>query len=137
MEAVLQNVLVFLLAAVVAVPLAKRLKLGAVLGYLLAGLVVGPWGLHLILDPEVILHFAEFGVVLLLFLIGLELNPQRLWDMCRTIVGAGLSQLAMTAVPLLVLALAAGLASGSALVTGYVLALSSTPFAMQILQERH
>ena len=132
----MQNVLVFLIAAVAVVPLAKRLRLGAVLGYLLAGLVIGPWGLRLILDAQVILHFAEFGVVLLLFLIGLELNPRRLWDMRRAIIGAGLSQLLMTAVPLLMLAFAAGMATGSALVTGYVLALSSTPFAMQILQER-
>ena len=137
MEAVLQNVLVFLIAAVAVVPLAKRLRLGAVLGYLLAGLLIGPWGLRLILDGEVILHFAEFGVVLLLFLIGLELNPRRLWDMRRAIVGAGLSQLLLSALPLVGLALVAGMGTGSALVTGYVLALSSTPFAMQILQERH
>ncbi|MCC6710723.1 MAG: cation:proton antiporter [Gammaproteobacteria bacterium] len=137
MEAVLQNVLVFLAAAVAVVPLAKRLRLGAVLGYLLAGLVIGPFGLRLILDAEVILHFAEFGVVLLLFLIGLELNPRRLWDMRRAIIGAGLSQLLMTAVPLLALAWLIGLAGGTAWVIGYVLALSSTPFAMQILQERH
>ncbi|MBK8957421.1 MAG: cation:proton antiporter [Proteobacteria bacterium] len=136
MEAVLQNVLVFLIAAVAVVPLAKRLRLGAVLGYLLAGLVIGPFGLRLILDAEVILHFAEFGVVLLLFLIGLELNPRRLWDMRRAIVGAGLSQLAMTAVPLLALAVLMGMAAGTAGVIGYVLALSSTPFAMQILEER-
>jgi glutathione-regulated potassium-efflux system ancillary protein KefC len=135
-EAVLQNVLVFLIAAVAVVPLAKRLRLGAVLGYLLAGLVIGPFGLRLILDAEVILHFAEFGVVLLLFLIGLELNPRRLWDMRRAIVGAGLSQLAMTAVPLLALAVLMGMAAGTAGVIGYVLALSSTPFAMQILEER-
>ena len=136
METVLHNVLVFLIAAVAVVPLAKRLRLGAVLGYLIAGLLIGPWGLRLILDAEVILHLAEFGVVLLLFLIGLELNPRRLWDMRRAIIGAGLSQLLMTAVPLLALALLAGMTTGSALVTGYVLALSSTPFAMQILHER-
>jgi len=135
-EAVLHNVLVFLIAAVAVVPLAKRLRLGAVLGYLLAGLMIGPWGLRLILDADVILHFAEFGVVLLLFLIGLELNPRRLWDMRRAIIGAGLSQLLMTAVPLAILAYAAAMTTGSALVTGYVLALSSTPFALQILQER-
>ncbi|MBX9606666.1 MAG: cation:proton antiporter [Gammaproteobacteria bacterium] len=116
--------------------MAKRLRLGAVLGYLLAGLLIGPWGLRLILDAEVILHFAEFGVVLLLFLIGLELNPRRLWDMRRAIVGAGLSQLVMTVAPLLALAILAGMTTGSALVTACVLALSSTPFALQILHER-
>ena len=136
METVLHNVLVFLIAAVAVVPLAKRLRLGAVLGYLVAGLLIGPWGLRLILDAEVILHFAEFGVVLLLFLIGLELNGRRLWDMRRAIVGAGLSQLLLTALPLWALALLAGMTTGGALVTAYVLALSSTPFVMQILHER-
>ena len=136
METVLHNVLVFLIAAVAVVPLAKRLRLGAVLGYLLAGLLIGPWGLRLILDAEVILHFAEFGVVLLLFLIGLELNGRRLWDMRRAIIGAGLSQLLLTALPLWALALLAGMTTGGALVTAYVLALSSTPFVMQILHER-
>ncbi len=137
MEAVLTNALVFLLAAVLAVPLAKRLRLGAVLGYLLAGLVIGPFALGLVLDAEVILHFAEFGIVLLLFLIGLELNPQRLWDMRRAIIGAGLSQLLMSALPLAALAWAVAMPTSSALVTGYVFALSSTPFAMQILKDRH
>ncbi|MBX9604833.1 MAG: monovalent cation:proton antiporter-2 (CPA2) family protein [Gammaproteobacteria bacterium] len=137
MEAALQNVLIFLIAAVAVVPLAKRLRLGTVLGYLLAGLLIGPWGLKLILDAEVILHFAEFGVVLLLFLIGLELNPRRLWDMRRAILGAGASQLLVSALPLAGLALLAGLGAGSALVVGYVLALSSTPFALQIIAERH
>ena len=74
----LQSALVYLLAAVVSVPIAQRLGLGSVLGYLLAGMVIGPWGLSLIQDVESVLHFAEFGVVMLLFLIGLEMNPTRL-----------------------------------------------------------
>ncbi len=78
-HALLINAVTYLGAAVVAVPLAKRLGLGSVLGYLLAGIAIGPWGLSLIANVEDILHFAEFGVVLLLFLIGLELNPKRLW----------------------------------------------------------
>lgn len=77
----LQTSVVFLSAAVVAVPLAQRSGLGSVLGYLLAGVAIGPWGLGLISDVDAILHFAELGVVLLLFLIGLELNPKKLWQM--------------------------------------------------------
>ena len=83
------NALVYLVAAVVAVPIAKRLGLGAVLGYLLAGMAIGPWGLRLIDRVEDILHFSEFGVVLLLFLIGLELDPKRLWSMRKPIFGWG------------------------------------------------
>ncbi|MGH8808898.1 MAG: cation:proton antiporter, partial [Noviherbaspirillum sp.] len=80
-NALLFNALIYLAAAVVAVPLAKRLGLGAVLGYLMAGIAIGPWGLSLISGVEDILHFSEFGVVLLLFLIGLELEPKRLWSL--------------------------------------------------------
>ncbi len=84
---------IFLAAAVIAVPIAKRLGLGSVLGYLTAGAVIGPWALGLITDVESILHFAEFGVVLLLFLIGLELRPRRLWSMRRAVFGWGSVQL--------------------------------------------
>ena len=87
--ALFEQALIFLLAAVVAVPLAKRFGLGSVLGYLLAGVVVGPWVLDLSHDEEEILHFAEFGVVLLLFVIGLELQPSRLWRMRRSVFGLG------------------------------------------------
>ena len=118
MECVWHKVLVFLIAAGAVVPLTKRFRLRAVLGYLLAGLLIGAWGLRLILDAEVIVHFAEFGAVLPLFLMGLELNPRRLRDMRRVNLGAGLAQLLMTASSLL------------------ALALSSTPFALQILRER-
>ena len=136
MNAMLVNVLVFLVAAVAVVPLAKRLRLGSVLGYLIAGLIIGPWGLRVIPDAEVVLHFAEFGVVLLLFLIGLELKPQRLWELRRSIVGAGLSQLVVTALVLGLLAFAIGERASSALLIGLVLALSSTAFALQIMTER-
>ena len=77
----LTDALVYLAAAVLCVPLAKRLGLGAVLGYLIAGVAIGPWGLRLVDDVESILHFSEFGVVLMLFVIGLELEAQRLWAM--------------------------------------------------------
>ena len=88
-QSLLFNALVYLAAAVVAVPLAKRLGLGSVLGYLLAGMAIGPWGLRLISGVEDILGFSEFGVVLLLFLIGLELEPKRLWALRRPIFGWG------------------------------------------------
>ena len=136
MEVILGGVMVFLLAAVVIVPIAKRLRLGSVLGYLLAGLAIGPWGLSIIPDGDVILHFAEFGVVLLLFLIGLELKPARLWELRRAILGAGVSQLVASALVLAAFAYAFGLGLRSAVVVGLVLALSSTAFVLQLLEER-
>ena len=86
----LQGAVVFLCAAVLAVPLAKRLQLGAVLGYLLAGVLIGPSVLGLIGDPESVSHLSEMGVVLLLFIIGLELSPKRLWVMRQAVFGVGL-----------------------------------------------
>lgn len=136
MNTILTNVVVFLVAAVAVVPLAKRLRLGSVLGYLIAGLLIGPSVFGIIPDADVILHFAEFGVVLLLFLIGLELKPRRLWELRRSILGAGMSQLIASAVALGLLALALGATVQSALVIGLVLALSSTAFALQIMAER-
>src|SRR6058998_1822219 len=92
----LQQALVYLAAGVIAVPLCKRLGLGAVLGYLVAGMAIGPWGLRLIADPQTALGFAEFGVVLLLFLVGLELNAQRVWALRRSIFGLGSAQVLAT-----------------------------------------
>ncbi|HEV3010308.1 MAG TPA: cation:proton antiporter, partial [Burkholderiales bacterium] len=83
----LEQALIYLAAGVIAVPLFKKAGLGSVLGYLAAGMVIGPWGLRLIGHPETVLHFAEFGVVLLLFLIGLELDPRRLWALRRPFFG--------------------------------------------------
>ncbi|MET0855175.1 MAG: cation:proton antiporter, partial [Telluria sp.] len=91
-HSLLTNAVVYLAAAVVAVPIAKRFGMGAVLGYLLAGVIIGPWGLRLITEVEDILHFSEFGVVLLLFIIGLELEPDRRWSMRRPIFGWGGAQ---------------------------------------------
>ncbi len=133
----LVNVAIYLGAAVIAVPLFARLGLGAVLGYLVAGVVIGPWVLGLIDDSGDILHFAEFGVVLLLFLIGLELNPTRLWAMRRTIFGLGGAQVALSSL-LLYLALAAfGLEWRWAVVGALGLSLSSTAIALQTLKERN
>ncbi|WBA11910.1 glutathione-regulated potassium-efflux system protein KefB [Salinivibrio kushneri] len=127
---------VFLLAAVIAVPLAQRLGMGSVLGYLLAGIVIGPWGLGLVRDVDAILHFAEFGVVLLLFLIGLELNPKKLLQMRRPIIGLGGSQVVVTALFIGVICVLAGLTLSQALVIGVGLALSSTAIAMKIIEDQ-
>jgi len=128
--------LVFLGAAVVAVPIFKRLKLGSVLGYLFAGLVIGPHGAKFFKDPQSVLHFAELGVVLLLFVIGLELKPSRLWSMRRDIFGTGLAQVVLTAAALASAGLYLGFDLKVAIVAGLGLALSSTAFALQILAER-
>ncbi len=127
---------IYLGAAVVAVPIFKRLGLGSVLGYLAAGTVIGPFGLGLIADAESVLHFAEFGVVLLLFIVGLELKPSRLWVMRRDIFGLGLCQVITTGLVLTGIALGLGLPSNAALVAGFGLALSSTAFALQLMEEK-
>ena len=89
-------VLLFLFVAVLMVPLARKLGIGAVLGYLIAGIAIGPWGFRLIDDVDEILHFSEMGVVLLLFVIGLELNPAKLWKMRKPIFGLGTAQVLLT-----------------------------------------
>lgn len=133
----LLQIAIYLLAVVVAVPLAKRLGLGSVLGYLAAGIAIGPWGLGLIANVKDILHLAEFGVVLLLFLIGLELNPKRLWAMRRAILAAGGGQVALTTAALLAIGLGLGLAFNQALIVAMALSLSSTAIALQSLTERN
>ena len=133
----LGNMLIYLAAAVLCVPLAVRLGLGAVLGYLAAGVAIGPAGLGLVSDVETILHFAEFGVVLMLFLIGLELEPRRLWAMRRDVFGGGAVQLLVCGGALAGAGLALGLAGGTALLLGLTLALSSTAIAARTLNERN
>jgi glutathione-regulated potassium-efflux system ancillary protein KefC len=136
-HSLLFNAFIYLLAAVIAVPLSKRLGFGAVLGYLLAGVVIGPWGLGLIREADDILHFAEFGVVLLLFAIGLELNPQRLWEMRKPILGLGAAQVVITAVTLAVLGMVFGMTGPVAMVAAMGLSLSSTAMALQLLTEKN
>ncbi|MEH6798720.1 MAG: monovalent cation:proton antiporter-2 (CPA2) family protein [Halopseudomonas sabulinigri] len=128
---------VFLLAAVVAVPLAKKLRLGAVIGYLLAGVVIGPSMLNLIDHPENVSHISELGVVLLLFIIGLELSPRRLWLMRKAVFGVGLAQVMLCASLIGSIAYV-GLDQpvNTAVVLGLGLALSSTAFGLQIIAER-
>ena len=136
-HSLLFNAFVYLLATVLAVPLSRRMGFGAVLGYLLAGVVIGPWGLALIREAEDILHFAEFGVVLLLFAIGLELNPRRLWAMRKPIFGLGAAQVTITAVFLYGVGIAFGLDGPVAVVAAMGLSLSSTAMALQLLAERN
>ncbi|MEN3293558.1 MAG: glutathione-regulated potassium-efflux system ancillary protein KefC, partial [Burkholderiales bacterium] len=133
----LLNALIYLAAAVVAVPIAKRLGLGAVLGYLLAGIAIGPWGLGFIRGVEDILHFSEFGVVLLLFLIGLELDPKRLWSMRRPIFGWGGAQVAVVTGVLFAAGIGFGLEWKVCLIAALGLSLSSTAVALSTLQERN
>ena len=135
-HSLLQNAMVYLLAAVVAVPIAKRLGLGAVLGYLLAGIAIGPFGFRLISEVEDILHFSEFGVVLLLFVIGLELEPRKLWSMRRPIFGWGGAQVGLVALALCVAAMLAGVHWKVALIAALGLSLSSTAIALATLEER-
>jgi glutathione-regulated potassium-efflux system protein KefB len=132
----LQVALIFLLAAVIAVPLFRRLGLGAVLGYLVAGVAIGPDGLKLVPDPESTLAASEFGVVMLLFVIGLELSPARLWVMRRQVFGLGGLQVAISALLLGGLAAMYGLGWKADLVIGLGLALSSTAVGLQLLAER-
>lgn len=134
--ALIQDTVLFLGSAVVAVPLLKRLGFGALLGYLAAGVAIGPYLLGLVSDVDSILHFAEFGVVLLLFIIGLELHPSRLWALRRPILGLGSSQLLVSAAVVAAGCQMLGLRLQESVVIGLVLALSSTAFALQTLAER-
>lgn len=129
--------ILFLLAALVFVPLAVRLGLGSILGYLVAGVVIGPVGFALVSDPTAILHASELGVVLMLFVIGLELEPQRLWAMRAAVFGGGALQMAVCAALLTPVGLLLGWSWQASLVAALALALSSTAIVVGILQERH
>lgn len=133
----LSKAAIFFAAAVIVVPVFKRLGLSSVLGYLVAGAVIGPAGLSLISDVESILHVAEFGVVLLLFVIGLEVQPQRLWTMRSLVFGLGGAQVLLSAAFIGVATYAVGLSFTTSVVVGLGLALSSTAFALQTLAERN
>ncbi|WHZ33817.1 cation:proton antiporter [Sagittula sp. MA-2] len=126
---------VFLAAAVIAVPIAARLGLGSVLGYLLAGIVIGP-GLGLVANTDDLRHFGEFGVVLMLFLIGLELEPRALWDMRHRLIGLGGLQIVLTTTAIMLGAIALDLAWQTSLAVGMTLALSSTAIVLQTLSEK-
>ncbi|HEY3987058.1 glutathione-regulated potassium-efflux system protein KefB [Cedecea sp.] len=126
----------FLFAAVVAVPIAARLGIGAVLGYLLAGIAIGPWGLGFISDVDEILHFSELGVVFLMFIIGLELNPSKLWQLRRSIFGVGAAQVILSAMVLAGLLMLTDFSWQAAVVGGIGLAMSSTAMALQLMRDK-
>jgi glutathione-regulated potassium-efflux system ancillary protein KefC len=133
----LTSSLIYLAAAVIAVPLSRAVGLGSILGYLAAGIAIGPWGLGLVTNVEDILHFAEFGVVLMLFLIGLELEPRRLWSLRRPIFGWGSAQVLGCTALLFAGGLLAGASWRVSLAASLGLALSSTAIALQVMGERN
>jgi monovalent cation:proton antiporter-2 (CPA2) family protein len=129
------NIFIFLVAACVVVPLASRFKLGSVLGYLAAGVIIGPFGLGLMGDTAKIMHFAEFGVVMMLFIIGLELEPASLWRLRKAIVGLGGLQVLLTSAAFTAIGMAFGYSWQLSLAAGMALSLSSTALVLQMLQE--
>lgn len=129
--------LIYLGSAAIIVPIAVRLGLGSVLGYLIAGCIIGPWGLRLVTDAETILHFAEIGVVLMLFVIGLELDPRRLWTLRASVFGGGALQMVACGLLLGLFCMFLGLRWQVAVLIGLTLALSSTAIAMQAMNERN
>jgi monovalent cation:proton antiporter-2 (CPA2) family protein len=132
----LHESIIYLLAAIISVPISKRLGFGSVLGYLCAGILIGPFGFGFIHEADHILHFAELGVVFLLFIIGLELKPARLWVMRKLVFGLGTAQVLVSAAVIAFLAWLYGIDTDTAVVIGLILALSSTAFVLQMLAER-
>lgn len=132
----LSESLIYLLAAVISVPISRRLGFGSVLGYLAAGIVIGPFGLAFVSEAEHILHFAELGVVFLLFVVGLELKPSRLWVMRQMVFGLGALQVFLSAIAIAGAAWLFGFGAHAAVVLGLILALSSTAFVLQLLAEK-
>src|SRR5690606_3419399 len=132
----LGHVAALLAAGVVAVPIFRKLGLGSVLGYLAAGVAIGPFGLALFREPEVILHVAEFGVVIFLFIIGLEMRPKRLWGMRKEIFGLGSAQVGLAGLALTGVAMAAGVSAPVAFVGAMGFVMSSTAVIVQMLEER-
>lgn len=135
-HSLLLSVFVFLAAAILVVPLAKLSGLGSVIGYLLAGILIGPSVAGFITRPETILHFSEFGVVMMLFLIGLELKPRELWEMRAKLLGLGGLQVSLTIAVVATILLLLGFNAGTAIVLAMAFSLSSTAIAIQILQDR-
>jgi monovalent cation:proton antiporter-2 (CPA2) family protein len=132
----LVDILALLLATVVVVPLFHAIRLGAILGYLAAGVLLGPWGLGLLTEVEDIRHLGEFGVIFLLFVLGIELKPHKLWQMRKMVLGLGLGQLLLTAGVLYGFGLLLGVSHNTAMIIGFGLALSSTAFCLRLLAER-
>ncbi|UXN74978.1 monovalent cation:proton antiporter-2 (CPA2) family protein [Devosia sp. A8/3-2] len=133
---ILLAIFVLLAASVALAPLAKALGLGTVLGYLAAGILIGPYGLGLVSDSELIRQVAEFGIVMMLFLIGLDLQPSEVWRMRHKVLGLGVTQLVITTVILALALLIAGFALNTAIIIGLALSMSSTAIAIQSSQQR-
>ena len=132
----LADILILLAAAIIAVPVFQRMGLGSVLGYLAAGAIIGPWGFSFIDQIDEIRHIAEFGVIFLLFIIGIGLKPAQLWAMRRTVLGLGTAQILVTGLAITGVALALDQSLKLAVIIGFGLALSSTAIGLQILTER-
>jgi monovalent cation:proton antiporter-2 (CPA2) family protein len=132
----LVDILALLLATVIVVPFFHAIRLGAILGYLAAGVLLGPWGFGLLTEVEEIRHLGEFGVIFLLFVLGIELKPDKLWQMRKMVIGLGLGQLLLTAGVIYGFALLFGLPHHVAIIIGFGLALSSTAFCLKLLAER-
>jgi monovalent cation:proton antiporter-2 (CPA2) family protein len=132
----LYSCFIFLAAACLVVPLANRFKLGSVLGYLAAGIIIGPFGTRLIGNSDAIMHFAEFGVVMMLFLIGLELEPAKLWKLRKSIIGLGGMQVMLTSAAFTVSGIMLGFDWQMSLACGMALSLSSTALVLQMLEEK-
>ncbi len=130
------DILALLLATVVVIPLFHTLRLGAILGYLTAGIILGPWGLAIIIEVDEIRHLAEFGVIFLLFVLGIELKPDKLWQMRKLVLGLGSGQLLITAAILYGISILLGTSHHEAIIIGFGLALSSTAFCLNLLAER-
>ncbi|MCX4189855.1 monovalent cation:proton antiporter-2 (CPA2) family protein [Methylophaga sp. OBS3] len=130
------DILMLLLATVVIIPIFHKIRLGAILGYLTAGILLGPWGLGVITEVDDVRHLAEFGVIFLLFILGIELRPDKLWEMRKLVFGLGLGQLLITAAAIYAIALSFDLPHNTAIIIGFGLALSSTAFCLKLLSER-
>ncbi|MBL7666326.1 MAG: cation:proton antiporter [Bacteriovoracaceae bacterium] len=133
----MKQALVFMISAMVFVPIFKRLGFGSVLGYLMAGVIVGPYGLELIHDAENVTHFSEFGVIFLLFVIGLEIQPRRLWSMRRDLILLGGFQVVACAAVFSTICYLSGLALPVSIVIGFALSLSSTAFSIQTMLDKN
>jgi len=130
------DILALLLATVIVVPIFHAIRLGAILGYLTAGVILGPWVLGIITEVEEIRHLGEFGVIFLLFVLGIELKPEKLWQMRRLVIGLGVGQLLITAGAVYGIAIWLGVSQKEAIIIGFGLALSSTAFCLKLLSER-
>ncbi|AXR60028.1 monovalent cation:proton antiporter-2 (CPA2) family protein [Leptospira mayottensis] len=133
----LVTLIVFLSAAVISVPFFKKIGLGSVVGYLIGGIIIGPWGIGLITNVDSILHLSEFGVILLLFLIGLELKPQRLWILRKPVFGLGGLQVILTFFFFFTILSFLGMEKSQVIVISISISLSSTAFALQLLGEKN